>query len=239
MQLLLDAGADPNTRHTDAARRISRASAVQFAASNGSVEILRLLAKAGADLNAADATGLTPLISAAFMGHTGVVDAPLEAGAALEERDKDGYTALIFASNGGKAAVAQQLLGAGAAANARARDGSTPIMFAAQQPSTTASASCVPPAQIESRRAARSVGDRSGPSEWSQEHGAVALHLSMNVRPGSGLFAHLKGRLYVGTDRFGGPTTCARFRRNRRRAKETVDNEHSSNDNCSRSEQES
>jgi ankyrin repeat protein len=132
VQLLLDAGADPNTRHTDPARKLRNASAIQFAASNGSVETLRLLAKAGADLNAADATGLTPLMAAAFMGHADVVDALLKAGAALEARDGDGYTPLIFASNAGKATVVQRLLAAGAAANARARDDSTPIMFAAQ-----------------------------------------------------------------------------------------------------------
>jgi ankyrin repeat protein len=132
VQLLLDAGADPNTRYTDTARNLRNASAVQFAASNGSVETLRLMLKAGADLNAADATGLTPLMAAAYMGHTEVVDALLKAGAALEGRDQEGYTPLIFASNAGKAAVVQQLLAAGAAANARARDDSTPIMFAAQ-----------------------------------------------------------------------------------------------------------
>ncbi len=132
VQLLLDAGADPNARYTDTAGKLRNAPAVQFAAANGSVEMLRLLAKAGADLNAADATGLTPLMAAAFMGHSDVVDALLKAGAAREGRDEAGYTALMFASNAGKAAVVQHLLAAGADANARDRDDSTPIMFAAQ-----------------------------------------------------------------------------------------------------------
>jgi len=132
VQLLLDAGADPNARYTDTAGKLRKAPAVQFAAANGSVEMLRLLAKAGADLNAADATGLTPLMAAAFMGHTDVIDALLKAGAALEGRDEAGYTALTFASNAGKAAVVKHLLAAGADANARDRDDSTPIMFAAQ-----------------------------------------------------------------------------------------------------------
>jgi uncharacterized protein len=132
VQLLLDAGADPNTRHSDTAGKFRKTPAVQFAAANGSVEILRLLAKGGADLNAADATGVTPLMSAAYMGHEDVVDALLTAGAPLEGRDEAGYTALIFASNAGKAAVVQKLLTAGADANARALDDSTPIMFAAQ-----------------------------------------------------------------------------------------------------------
>lgn len=132
VQLLLEAGANPNTRYTDPSGRFRQTPAVQFAAANGSVETLRLLAKAGADLNAADATRLTPLMSAAFMGHTDVVDALLKAGAALEGRDESGYTALMFANNTGKAAVVQRLLTAGADANARAHDDSTPLMFAAQ-----------------------------------------------------------------------------------------------------------
>jgi ankyrin repeat protein len=132
VQLLLEAGANPNTRYTDRSGKFKQTPAVQFAATNGSVEVLRLLAKAGADLNAADATGLTPLMSAAFMGHTEVVDLLLKAGAALEGRDEEGYTPLMFANNKGQPAVVRQLLTAGADANARARDDSTPLMFAAQ-----------------------------------------------------------------------------------------------------------
>jgi ankyrin repeat protein len=129
---LLQAGADPDTRFTDSARKMYNGAVSQLAAANGSLEALELLATSNAKLNAQDATGLTPLMCASFMGNTAVVNFLVAQGVSLEMRDERGYTALTFAANAGKLVEVERLLAAGADPNARDIEGSTPIMFAAQ-----------------------------------------------------------------------------------------------------------
>ena len=72
-EVLLSHGANPNTLLHIPARGLNHAPVLGLPAANGSVAILRCLLLAGARRDAADATGLTALMSAAYMGHPDVV----------------------------------------------------------------------------------------------------------------------------------------------------------------------
>jgi Ankyrin repeats (3 copies) len=64
------------------------------AAQAGKTEQVRGLAAAGANVDAANGEGTTPLMAAAAGGHTGVIAALADAGADLDARDRLGRTAL-------------------------------------------------------------------------------------------------------------------------------------------------
>jgi ankyrin repeat protein len=132
VQALLEAGANPNTTVTDQKAGLKSVPVINLAAANGETSILESLITAKANIEGKDATGLTPLMCAAFMGNTATLEILLKAGSALEARDSSGYTALIFASNSGRSSWVNSLLNHGADANARDNDKSTPIMFASQ-----------------------------------------------------------------------------------------------------------
>jgi uncharacterized protein len=129
---LLAAGADVHTRRTDRHAGLDDAPLISLPAANGSLETLEAVLSHGATPDASDASGLTPLMCAAFMGHAAIAARLLRDGAAADTRDEKGYTALMFAANAGKAEVVDVLLAAGADPNARDNDRSTPLMFAAQ-----------------------------------------------------------------------------------------------------------
>lgn len=132
VKALLAGGADPNVIYHNPKEGLRQSPAVNFAAANGALDVLNALLSAGANVHARDATGLTPLMAAAFMGHEEIVKALVERGARLEDKDDNGYTALMFAANAGRVGATKALLRAGAQVNARDKGGSTPIMFAAQ-----------------------------------------------------------------------------------------------------------
>ena len=102
------------------------------AAARGDETELRKLLDRHANPNAADPSGLTPLMAAAHGGHAHVLAPLLESGAEIDQKDSSGYTALMFACNAGELACAESLLSRGASIRAAANDGSTPIMFSAQ-----------------------------------------------------------------------------------------------------------
>src|SRR5919197_972366 len=78
---LLSGGADPNVTYNNPEQGYRQTPAINFPAANGDLSILNALLSAGASVNARDASGLTPLMSAAFMGHEDVAEALLEKGA--------------------------------------------------------------------------------------------------------------------------------------------------------------
>jgi len=81
--------------------------ALDGAAFKGSVPLAKQLVKAGADVNAANADGKTPLMLAALTGRTEMAKYLLEAGAKPDASDKDGTTALKLArTQGAKEVVA-------------------------------------------------------------------------------------------------------------------------------------
>ena len=87
----------------------------------------------GADVNARDRYGLTPLMFAAqYNQDSKVVATLLEAGANLNARNRYGWVSLLYAAASNRnPEVVGVLLKAGAHINARDRYGLTPLMFAA------------------------------------------------------------------------------------------------------------
>ena len=129
---LLNAGLDPSLPIKVGKRSDPVGPLLNLPAANGSLACARVLLAAGAPVDDADPSGLTPLMCAAHQGHEEMVRLLLEAGASLEQRDQEGYTALMFAANEGESDCVCALLEAGADVNATDREGSTALMFAAQ-----------------------------------------------------------------------------------------------------------
>jgi len=81
--------------------------------------VIKLLLREGADVNARDNEGWTPLLLAAAGGHTAVAVALLAAGADTRARDNRGWTALHWAATRQDTKLATLLLAAGADTRAR------------------------------------------------------------------------------------------------------------------------
>ncbi len=110
VKLLIDAGAKVNDRDTQVKweRQVTAEprekwlpqgsmTPLLFAARQGCVECIRILADAGAELNAAEPDGITPMISAVINGHYDAAAALLEKGADPNIGDKTGRTPLYAA----------------------------------------------------------------------------------------------------------------------------------------------
>ena len=84
----------------------------------------------GADINATDPDGFTPLHLAARSGHANVVAVLLAKGADVNATDHIGETPLHLAANEGRQEIAEKLLAAGADVNAKGDNGWTPMRVA-------------------------------------------------------------------------------------------------------------
>ena len=126
---LLDEGAAVNVAQSDGM------TALHWAAELGNAELVRLLADAGADLEAVTRIGdLTALHIGAEVGQGGAVRALLEAGAKVEARNVNGSAPLHFAALSGSADAVAALADHGADVDVReAKWGQTPLMFAASR----------------------------------------------------------------------------------------------------------
>lgn len=100
------------------------------AAKHGDTMTVNRLLALGADVNAKDELGLTPLMQAAMNGHADVLQALIEKGAEVNARSPNGMNALIFAAGRGDAATVQALLAKGADADAANTDGNTALDIA-------------------------------------------------------------------------------------------------------------
>ncbi len=100
------------------------------AASNGSVEIVGMLLKAGAPVSAQTHRGDTALAGAALRGHLEVVKILLAAGAEPNLADADGFTPLMAALRSKKEDVVELLLDAGADITAVQKDGGNALKIA-------------------------------------------------------------------------------------------------------------
>ena len=96
-------------------------------AKTGNVAGIRTLLAAGADVDAADASGFTPLHVAAAQGHADAVKALLAAGADIEAVTDKGHTPLHAAAWVGQVDVVAALLAAGAYPEAETEGGVTPL----------------------------------------------------------------------------------------------------------------
>jgi ankyrin repeat protein len=128
LELLLLFGADPNQKTSSGRRLLHEAVPIR------NIEAMRVLLRAGADVNGRDAEGKTPLIFAADYSYENlpVVKVLVEAGAEINARDSDGGTALLYAI-GYPEKIDAYLLEHGADINLASHDGSTPLMRAAEK----------------------------------------------------------------------------------------------------------
>ncbi|XP_062555858.1 ankyrin repeat and KH domain-containing protein mask-like isoform X3 [Armigeres subalbatus] len=91
-------------------------------ASAGHVDIIKLLLKHGADVNAQSSTGSTPLMFACAGGHEEVVRVLLDNGANVEDHNENGHTPLMEAASAGHVGVAKILLERGAGINTHSNE---------------------------------------------------------------------------------------------------------------------
>ncbi|MGI9625895.1 MAG: ankyrin repeat domain-containing protein, partial [Longimicrobiales bacterium] len=123
---LVDAGADVDGAQGDGM------TGLHWAASNGDVEVLRILLESGADLEAGTRLGgHTPLHIASRVGHGDIVGQLVEAGADVGARTTTGATALHFAASSDNETALSALIEGGAEVDAREPQWEqTPLMFA-------------------------------------------------------------------------------------------------------------
>jgi len=135
MELLLKEGLDENLSSFVNARDHNGNTPMHVAASSGSLDVVRLLCKHGADLHTCNWVDDTPLHLAAY-GNPDVVAFLLqeEDGADVHVRTHSRQcTPLHGAASGGSAECARLLLQAGADPDARDSDEQVPLHYAAQQ----------------------------------------------------------------------------------------------------------
>lgn len=122
---LIKNGADINVRDQNGW------SALELAARDGYIRIVREFIKAGANINNQDASGWTPLMYAAHHGRTEIVEELIKAQANVQLRLKDGWTVLMLAASKGHLESVKQLIKAGANLECVTKYGSTAFMIAA------------------------------------------------------------------------------------------------------------
>jgi ankyrin repeat protein len=104
---------------------------LMHAARAGSVEAVKVLARAGADLNAKEAwNGQTALMWAAAEAHGAVVETLLELGADVHTPSNAGTTPFLFAVRKGDMRSVKAMLAAGADVNGKRPDLATPLLVA-------------------------------------------------------------------------------------------------------------
>lgn len=96
-----------------------------FAAMQRNAEAVRQLLALGADADAADATGTTPLMLAAALNDEATVKVLVEAKARVDRRNKWGQSAALMAAQSGAGEAMAALLAAGADAKAVDEEGNT------------------------------------------------------------------------------------------------------------------
>jgi len=104
-----------------------------LAALNGHREVAELLLSQGAQVDAQDSAGMTPLHWAAFNGHREVAELLLSQGAQVDAQDRWNGTPLHRAARYGHTETVQLLLAQGAQVDAQDRWNVTPLHRAALQ----------------------------------------------------------------------------------------------------------
>lgn len=96
-------------------------------------EMAAWLIEVGADVNAAETNGFTPLYWAAFDGNVALVDLLLASGASVDVKTNDGKTPLYVAPEKGFVDIVTALAHRGADVNVASKEGWTPLHLAARQ----------------------------------------------------------------------------------------------------------
>lgn len=115
----------------DDPERMSKRTALHFAAEAGSADAVKALLAAKASPNAQDRTGKTPVTMAAEKGKADVLKLLLASGGDANARDQVQGSPLLWASGLGTVECVQVLLDAGANPNIADVNGMTPLMWAA------------------------------------------------------------------------------------------------------------
>jgi Ankyrin repeats (3 copies) len=100
------------------------------AARRGDMKQIAHLLATGADVNAQNKWGLTPLMAAAHGGHIEIGKLLMEKGADVNARQNGGWTALMCAAVRGQADAVSLLLGKGADISAKTENGVTALTLA-------------------------------------------------------------------------------------------------------------
>lgn len=119
VELLLKAGAD---LRTDPAALVA-------AVSKGSVPLVLRMLDAGADIDAMEATGFTPLLMAAKCDSADIVELLLSRGANVDKADTDGVTPLCLATGFDRPEIVKALLAHGADPNLGGNEEEYPLMI--------------------------------------------------------------------------------------------------------------
>uniref|UniRef100_A0A673BM52 Ankyrin repeat domain 6b n=1 Tax=Sphaeramia orbicularis TaxID=375764 RepID=A0A673BM52_9TELE len=107
-------------------------SPLHLAAYKGHIEVVRILLKAGCDLDIQDDGDQTALQRAAVVGNSDVISALIQEGCALDRQDKDGNTALHEVSWHGFSQSVKLLVKAGANVHTKNKAGNTALHLACQ-----------------------------------------------------------------------------------------------------------
>jgi ankyrin repeat protein len=110
----------------------SNRTVLDYASSGGHETVVEFLLSQGASTDIGDGPGETPVMSAAWVGHLGVVKRLVDhtEGQGLEKKNIQGRTALHMAAYGGHEEVATYLLSRRAQTDVKDREGMTPLMEA-------------------------------------------------------------------------------------------------------------
>jgi hypothetical protein len=124
-------GVDMNTRAEAAAGEEPKEKWLRVAALEGSVETVRALLAAGAEVAHANNQGRTALYAAACNGKVETIQVLLAAGAEVDHASNNGFTALWGAAYSGNVETIQALLAAGAEVDHASNNGHTALWGAA------------------------------------------------------------------------------------------------------------
>jgi ankyrin repeat protein len=127
---LLEGGANPNS-----ARATAGQPALWWAANRGYLDVVEGLLARGAEIDATDRWGATPLHEASTGGHTEVARYLISRGANVHSRYHDGRSVLNMAVRGGKAEILGILLDAGTDLHSK-QPTFTPLAFACLEGTT-------------------------------------------------------------------------------------------------------
>ncbi|KAM0388820.1 hypothetical protein ACHAQC_009472 [Fusarium culmorum] len=110
----------------------SKLAAINYAALMGSAEIISILKDSGANLEAKDMDGLTPLHNAAYFGRTEAVELLCDLGADTKCRSNKGVTPLHCTARGGSCKIIQLVFDGNIDVDCRDDEEMTPLFVAIQ-----------------------------------------------------------------------------------------------------------